>query len=210
GTLTLNQMTVKKIYVNDTILNLDESDLANNETKLLIEGMVLNNDATSTEASKTGDPTEIALIDAGIKFNIFRDELNTAHPRVNELPFDSDRKLMSTVNKYNDKFYVFTKGAIDSIFKVCNKILINGNVEDLTDEMQAKILTASNVMSDDALRVLTLAYKEIDNESIEIDHLEKDLTFVGFVGMIDPPRDEVKPSIVEALKAGITPVMITG
>lgn len=210
GTLTLNQMTVKKLYVNDKIFKVEDSDLTNNENKLLIEGMVLNNDATSTEASKTGDPTEIALIDVGIRFNIFKEELNNEHPRVNEVPFDSDRKLMTTVNKYNDKYYVFTKGAIDSIFNVTNKILINGEIQKLTDDHKAKILAASNEMSDDALRVLTLAYKEIEDEHVEIDSLESDLVFIGLMGMIDPPREEVKPSIETALKAGITPIMITG
>ena len=210
GTLTLNQMTVKKIYVNGKLFKVEDSDLTNNENKLLIEGMVLNNDATSTGSSKTGDPTEIALIDVGTKFNIFKEEINNIHPRVNEIPFDSDRKLMTTVNKYDDKYFVFTKGAIDSIFNVSNKVLINGRVETLTDELKSTILNASNEMSDEALRVLTLAYKEINDEHVEIDSLENDLIFIGLMGMIDPPRDEVKPSIETAQKAGITPVMITG
>lgn len=210
GTLTLNQMTVKKIYVNEKLIPLEDSDLENYENKLLIEGMVLNNDATSTESSKTGDPTEIALIDVGNKFNILKDDLNLKHPRVNEIPFDSDRKLMTTVNKYDDKFFVFTKGAIDSIFNVANKVLINGRIHDLTDEYKTKILSAANEMSDVALRVLTLAYKEVDKDSSDINSLESDLILVGLMGMIDPPREEVKPSIEKAKKAGITPIMITG
>lgn len=210
GTLTINQMTVKKFYLNNTLDTLDKLPLDSKEGNLLLEGMVLCNDATSTETSKTGDPTEIALIDAGGKFNIFQKTLNEEHKRVNEIPFDSDRKLMTTVNKYDSKLKVFTKGAIDSLFKISTKISINGELQPLTEELKRKLLEASNKMSNEALRVLALGYKEIDNENISIDSLEKDLIFVGFMGMIDPPREEVKDSIKLCKNAGITPIMITG
>ncbi|MBD7912117.1 calcium-translocating P-type ATPase, PMCA-type [Clostridium cibarium] len=210
GTLTINRMTVKKTFFNDTLDILDNLDITNNEGKLLVEGMVLCNDATSTEESKTGDPTEIALLDVGIKFNIFKDPLNEEHKRINEIPFDSDRKLMTTLNSYANKYKVFTKGAIDSLFKICTNISINGTISPLTEELKEKLLSKSNEMSDEALRVLGLAYKDIDTPNIPLDDFETNLTFVGLMGMIDPPREEVKSSIELCKGAGITPIMITG
>lgn len=210
GTLTINKMTVKKYFANGELKALDDADVTDTTTKLLMDGMILCNDATSTETSKTGDPTEIALLDVGNKFNIFKTDLNIEHQRVNEIPFDSDRKLMTTMNKYNEKYHTFTKGAIDSILKVSNKILIDGEVKDFTDDIKANILEASNSMSDDALRVLALGYKVLENEHVAIDNLEDDLIFVGLMGMIDPPREEVKGSIELSTKAGIRTIMITG
>lgn len=210
GTLTINKMTVKKYYVNGQIYNLKSIDIKNKETKLLTYGMILCNDATSKDGVQTGDPTEVALIDVGNKINIFKDDLNKEFKRVNEIPFDSDRKLMTTVNSYENKYYVFTKGAIDSILKISNKILINGEIKDFTHKEKSETLNASNLMSDDALRVLALAYKPIDNEHVPIDELENDLIFVGLMGMIDPPREEVKGSIELSKKAGIRTIMITG
>lgn len=210
GTLTINKMTVKKYFANEKLKNLDEVDIKESTSKLLVEGMILCNDATSKDGLQTGDPTEIALLDVGNKFNIFKENLNSIHKRVNEIPFDSDRKLMTTVNKYDNKDFVFTKGAIDSILKISSKILINGSIQDFSDELKANILNASNEMSDEALRVLALGYKIIENEHIEIDSLEKDLIFVGLMGMIDPPRVEVKDSIVKSKNAGIRTIMITG
>lgn len=210
GTLTINKMTVKKYYVNGEINTLDEINLNNDESKILVHGMILCNDATSKNGVQTGDPTEVALIDVGNKLNIFKEDLNTSHERVNEIPFDSDRKLMTTVNSYNNAFTVFTKGAIDSILKISNKILVNGEIKEFTNEEKNKILSASNIMSDDALRVLALGYKNIENEHVAIDELEENLIFVGFMGMIDPPREEVKGSIQVSKNAGIRTIMITG
>ena len=210
GTLTINKMTVKKFYINGETKNLEEIDIKNDESKLLVDGMILCNDATSKDGVQTGDPTEVALIDVGNKINIFKEDLNKAHKRVNEIPFDSDRKLMTTVNTYDKGFNVFTKGAIDSILKISNKILINGEIKDFTKEEKEKVLMASNLMSDDALRVLALGYKVIDTEHVAIDYLEKDLIFVGLMGMIDPPREEVKGSIQVSKNAGIRTIMITG
>ena len=210
GTLTLNVMTIKKCCINNKILSIDDCDLSNHDTKLLFEGMILCNDATSKNGSKTGDPTEIALLDAGIKFDLYKEDLNSLHERVDEVPFDSDRKLMTTVNKYETQFKVFTKGAIDNLLKLSNKILLNGEIIDFTQDKKEQILKFSNLKSDEALRVLGLGYKNIENESISLNSLEKNLVFVGLMGMIDPPRQEVKPSIALCKQAGITPIMITG
>ena len=210
GTLTLNVMTIKKCCINSKILSLDNCDLNNSDTKLLFEGMILCNDATSKDGSKTGDPTEIALLDAGIKFNLYKEDLNSLHVRVDEVPFDSDRKLMTTVNKYESTFKVFTKGAIDNLLEISNKTLLNGEIIDFTQDKKDEILKVSNLMSDEALRVLGLCYKDIQDQNISLNSLEKDLVFVGLMGMIDPPRQEVKPSIALCKQAGITPIMITG
>lgn len=211
GTLTQNKMTVTTVYTNDSYIKESEFNLNDNESKLLVDCMVLCNDATYSEKSKTGDPTEIALLESPFKLNILKEKLEKEFKRIDEIPFDSDRKLMTTVNLVDDKkARVFTKGALDSILSICNKISINGKLLDFSKEYKAKVLENSNIMSDKALRVLAFAYKDISKENIVLDSLEKDLVFIGMVGMIDPPRLEVKDSIKLCKSAGITPVMITG
>lgn len=210
GTLTLNQMTVMKYYLDGNLKSIDDLDINNHYSKILVDGMVLCNDATSEASSKTGDPTEIALLDAGIKFNVFKNDLNKSYQRVEEIPFDSDRKLMTTVNSFEDGYKVFTKGAIDSLFTTCSKVLHNGEIVPLTEEIKKELLKASNSMSDTALRVLGLAYKDLKDKNTSLDSLETDEIFIGLMGMIDPPREEVKDSIELCKKAGITPIMITG
>lgn len=211
GTLTQNKMTVTTVYTNDSYIKESEFNLNDNESKLLVDCMVLCNDATYSEKSQTGDPTEIALLESPFKLNILKEKLEKEFKRIDEIPFDSDRKLMTTVNLVDDKkARVFTKGALDSILSICNKISINGKLLDFSKEYKAKVLENSNIMSDKALRVLAFAYKDISKENIVLDYLEKDLVFIGMVGMIDPPRLEVKDSIKLCKSAGITPVMITG
>ncbi|MDK0614640.1 calcium-transporting P-type ATPase, PMR1-type [Clostridium perfringens] len=211
GTLTQNKMTVTTVYTNDSYIKESDFNLNDNESTLLVDCMVLCNDATYSEKSQTGDPTEIALLESPFKLNILKEKLEKEFKRIDEIPFDSDRKLMTTVNLVDEKkARVFTKGALDSILSICNKISINGKLLDFTKEYKAKVLENSNIMSDKALRVLAFAYKDISKENIVLDSLEKDLVFIGMVGMIDPPRLEVKDSIKLCKSAGITPVMITG
>lgn len=211
GTLTQNKMTVTTVYTNDSYIKESDFNLNDNESKLLVDCMVLCNDATYSEKSQTGDPTEIALLESPFKLNILKEKLEKEFKRIDEIPFDSDRKLMTTVNLVDEKkARVFTKGALDSILSICNKISINGKLLDFSKEYKAKVLENSNIMSDKALRVLAFAYKDISKENIVLDSLEKDLVFIGMVGMIDPPRLEVKDSIKLCKSAGITPVMITG
>lgn len=212
GTLTQNKMTVKKFYTSgsDKLKTVDELDINNISDNLLLKNLMLCNDATYTESSQTGDPTEVALLEMGVKFNILKTDLETSSPRVNEVPFDSDRKLMSTINKQDKNYIVYTKGATDNLLKIANKININGNIKDLTEDLKSEIMKASNSMSDDALRVLGAAYKELDSADIPIDNIEKDLIFIGLVGMIDPPRLEVKDSISTCKNSGIKTIMITG
>lgn len=210
GTLTQNKMTVTKFYTNEHLDDISKIDMHNSVDRLLIENLVLCNDATYSQESKTGDPTEIALLEVGFRHSIMKNDFEKEHIRVNEIPFESDRKLMTTVNKYDDQLYVMTKGAVDNLIKLCNTIYLNGNVVNLTEDMKNEILKQANSMSDNALRVLASAYKIIPSEDIEISYLEKDLTFIGLVGMIDPPREEVKDSILECKKSGIKTIMITG
>lgn len=210
GTLTQNKMTVTKFYTNEHLDDISKIDMRNSVDRLLIENLVLCNDATYSQDSKTGDPTEIALLEVGFRHSIMKNDFEKEHIRVNEIPFESDRKLMTTVNKYDDQLYVMTKGAVDNLIKLCNTIYLNGNVVNLTEDMINEILKQANIMSDNALRVLASAYKIIPSEDIEISYLEKDLTFIGLVGMIDPPREEVKDSILECKKSGIKTIMITG
>lgn len=210
GTLTQNKMTVVKYFTDNKLKEVKEFNINNNGEKLLLESIVLCNDATSTATSKTGDPTEIALLDMGNMFNVFKEELDKTHKRVDEIPFDSDRKLMTTVNSYEDKFNVMTKGATDNLINICTSAYINGEVVPMTEEIKNGFLKVATAMSDDALRVLGAAFKTVNSTHVEVDELEKDLTFIGLVGMIDPPRLEVKDSIEICKTSGIKTIMITG
>lgn len=213
GTLTQNKMTVLKYYTHDAEVDVDihakTLETSNEDAEELIKSFVLCSDATSTEKESTGDPTEIALIVLGNRFGMTKDELNKIFPRVDERPFDSDRKLMSTLNQEEDGFRVHTKGAIDNILKISTKILINGESVTLTEEHKRTLLDKSMEMSNQALRVLGVAFKDTQSK-ISPEEMEKDLIVIGFVAMIDPPRLEVKDSIASAHGAGITSIMITG
>ncbi|HBL06893.1 MAG TPA: ATPase, partial [Clostridium sp.] len=210
GTLTQNKMTVVKYFADNKLKEVKEFNINNDGEKLLLKNIVLCNDATSTATSKTGDPTEIALLDMGNMFNVFKEELDKTHKRVDEIPFDSDRKLMTTVNSYEDKFNVMTKGATDNLINICTSAYINGEVVPMTEEIKNGFLKVATAMSDDALRVLGAAFKTVNSTHVEVDELEKDLTFIGLIGMIDPPRLEVKDSIEICKTSGIKTIMITG
>lgn len=212
GTLTQNKMTVVKNY---TIGNLKDVSVTgenlnpSNDESELIRSLVLCSDATYENGEGTGDPTEIALIVLGEKYNMKKGDLNANHKRVSENPFDSDRKLMSTLNVEGSGYRVHTKGAIDNLLKISTTALVDGKVVPLTKDLKADLLKKTEEMSDAALRVLGVAYKDTTS-MIAPEDMEKDLTIIGIVGMIDPPRLEVKDSIREAKLAGITPIMITG
>ncbi len=212
GTLTQNKMTVVATYTSGKLKDIPqtgENMEASPEEAELIKSLVLCSDATYDNGQGTGDPTEIALIILGNKFGLPRNELHEKYKRVSENPFDSDRKLMSTLNSQDGRYRIHTKGAIDNILKLSSSALINGQVVPLTDALRAEYHKITEEMSDDALRVLGVAYKDTD-QVLEPGDMEKDLTLLGLVGMIDPPRLEVKASIQEAKTAGITPIMITG
>lgn len=213
GTLTQNKMTVLKHYtLNNSVdidIKKDESTTTDDDVKEMIKSFVLCSDATANQDESTGDPTEIALIVLGNRHGMTKSELNDKFPRVDEKPFDSDRKLMSTLNKEGNGYRVHTKGAIDNLLKISTHVLKDGEKIELTDELKQNFLDESIEMSNQALRVLAVAIKDTP-EKIDPKEMEKDLTLIGFVSMIDPPRLEVKASIAAAHGAGINSVMITG
>lgn len=210
GTLTQNKMTVRKLYVNGKVIEADDVDYNDPGQKLLVENLVLCSDATSNAEGSTGDPTEIALIVLGNNHGAEKEALNKLHPREKEAPFESDRKLMSTVNQYGDKYYVMTKGATDNLLKKCTRAFINNEVVPMTDAIYKSFMDVVNEMSENALRVLGSAYKETDSSDMDQEQMESDLIFIGLVAMIDPPRLEVRDSIATCKKSGIKTIMITG
>ena len=209
GTLTQNKMTVKKYYINGEIKNIEDIKYETKEEKFLVNSMVLCNDATSSKDENTGDPTEIALIDVGNNIKIYKSDLERAYKRIDEIPFESDRKLMTTVNENDGVKYIFTKGAVDNLIKLCNKVIIHGKEVDLSEEIRDKILQASIEMSNQSLRVLASSYKTIRG-TLNNESYESEMTFIGLMAMIDPPRSEVKDAIAKCKGAGIKTVMITG
>ena len=201
GTLTQNKMTVVRAYLNEKMVA--EKDITSKDLEFLASGLSLCSNA-SVDNGVYGDPTEVALVEFANKLNKHKDELEKVYPRIDEYPFDSVRKMMSTKHQYEGKEIIFTKGAIDSILKGTNKILIDGKIRNITDKDKANIMAASDKMASDALRVLGLAYKESK------DLTEDNLVFVGLVGMIDPARPEAANAVAIFKKAGITTIMITG
>lgn len=210
GTLTQNKMTVTDFYADGTTDRLDQLDPAKPSHRLLLECMILCNDATYQDGAQTGDPTEIALLAAGDRFGISKNSLEQTHKRVNELPFDSDRKLMTTLNAYGDGYTIMTKGAMDNLLSLSTRIYDGGAVRPITDEDREAIAAHAHGMSEKALRVLGAACREVPDRHIPVDEMEQDLTFIGLFGMIDPPRPEVADSISTCKQAGIRTVMITG
>lgn len=201
GTLTQNKMTVVKAYLNGKFVEGDE--LVSKECSLLASGLSLCSNA-SVDNGLYGDPTEIALVEYANKLDLHKDYLEKKYPRINEIPFDSVRKMMSTQHEYEGKKVIFTKGAIDSILKNADRILEDGKERKITAKDKENIMAASDKMAVSALRVLGLAYRESN------DLKEEQLIFIGLVGMIDPPRPEAKNAVSIFKKAGITTIMITG
>ena len=212
GTLTQNKMTVQKVFTNSKLINVEDiKDLSNEGKKLMYVCSLCNDTKIGENNTLTGDPTETALIDLGMKINFELDDVLKL-PRVKEYPFDSDRKLMTTVNKVGDKYIAYTKGGIDELLAKCNSYEINGEIKTDLENYKPEIEKFNMEMAKDALRVLAMAYKELDHEPTdeEMKNIEQDLTFVGMVGMIDPPREEVKAAVEKCKTAGIKTVMITG
>lgn len=217
GTLTQNKMTVVGAYTNMNYQTLDQFDQSNMTSRRFAEFGVLCNDTqiktTGSETEFIGDPTETGLVDFAFKIGMNPLELKSEYVRLNEIPFDSDRKLMTTVNRLNDAHFVITKGAPDVFIAKATHIEIDGIVEPFTEAMKQKVLHQNEEMSSMALRVLAVGYREIpenDVHEITIDNAERDFVFLGLYGIIDPAREEAKPAIAECFMAGIKPVMITG
>ncbi|MGL5268178.1 MAG: cation-translocating P-type ATPase [Spiroplasma sp.] len=212
GTLTENKMTVTKYYLKDDIEESETLKLTTSQKKLFLECLVLDNNSSLSHNKIIGDPTEAALLKWAEDLKINSNSLQNIYPRIHELPFDSDRKLMSTINKYHDKNYLFIKGAPDNLLERCSYLLIDDEKVKMTAAFKAKINEQLHTMSNQALRVLGAAYKEIkqNHDFNDLDYMESNLTFLGLVGMIDPPRKEVKDALINAKAAGINTKMITG
>ena len=213
GTLTQNKMTVEKIFINGEIQDISNmSDKVDNDLQQLVYANMLCNDTKiAKDGTLTGDPTETALVDMAFKLG-FDGVIYDNAPRLNEIPFDSDRKLMTTLNENNNKYIIYTKGGVDELLKRCKNYLYKGEIK--TDlENYANIIREKNEeMAKNALRVLACAYKEIPEipTDEEMQNEESNLTFIGLVGMIDPPREEAKKAVEKCKTAGIKTVMITG
>lgn len=204
GTLTQNKMTVVEAYADGKIVKREEfASVGLQDFPLLAEGMCLCSNAT-VEEGVYGDPTEIALVNFAMEIGRKKSELESLSPRIDELPFDSERKMMTTVHNGKSGNVGFTKGALDSILKHTTKILENGEIRPITEADVEKIYETNSYFSDKALRVLALATKETDVPD------ENDLTFVGLVAMVDPARPEAKGAVAKFKRAGIVTVMITG
>ncbi|HEO8231869.1 TPA: calcium-translocating P-type ATPase, PMCA-type [Streptococcus agalactiae] len=210
GTLTMNQMTVEKVYTNGVLQSSSEEISVDNNTLRI---MNFSNDTKIDPSGKLiGDPTETALVQFGLDKNFDVREVLKNEPRVAELPFDSDRKLMSTIHKESDgRYFIAVKGAPDQLLKRVTKIEDNGLVRDITAEDKEAILNTNKELAKQALRVLMMAYKyETQIPTLETDIVESDLVFSGLVGMIDPERPEAAEAVRVAKEAGIRPIMITG
>ena len=214
GTITQNKMTVREVYFNKTSYstNVENKTL---ESEKLLKCMALCNDAKKQKDTYLGDPTETALVQYAEKFNLNKKTLENKFKRIGEIPFDSVRKLMTTVNIEDNKVVQYTKGAVDELLALCTHILEDGKVRKITVQDIENIKKANTEMGKKALRVLAYATKEL-NIAAESNHVdsekikESDLTFIGLSGMIDPPRDEVFDALIKCREAGMRAIMITG
>ncbi len=210
GTLTQNKMTVQKVFVDGKVLDHDSLDHDKTLEKNLILMALLCNDAVTVENKEIGDPTEVALVNLGEVYELDELIIRDQYPRLGEVPFDSDRKLMSTIHQFNDKYIMLTKGALDVLLSRTVKVETSEGIMDFTEEHKKEIEEINRKFSMDGLRVLSFAYKEIsEGKEITLED-EYDLIFVGLIAMMDPPRNESKEAVEKCIKAGIKPVMITG
>ena len=211
GTLTQNKMTVEKVFCDDELQDVKKVNTTEDFKKLVYNCMLCNDSRLLEDGQLAGDPTETALVDMAFKLD-YEQSIYRENPRVEEVPFDSERKLMTTVNKKNGKYIVYTKGGLDEILRKCDSYLYKGSVRHNLSDYAEWIRTNNEHMANEALRVLAFAYKEIDHvpSKYEMENLESGLTFIGMVGMIDPPREEAKKAVEKCKHAGIKTVMITG
>ena len=210
GTLTQNKMTVEDFYVYGKNVPVKDIDMCDSEIKRLVSYSVLCNDSIVEDGQEIGDPTETALVSAAEKAGMSVKENREIYKRLSEIPFDSDRKLMSTLHNIDGKYVMIVKGAEDVIEGRVTKVWSDGKEEEITEKVRKDVEKQNERFSEEGLRVLGFAYKEFDTEKeLEFED-EKDLTFLGLVAMMDPPREESKVAVGECIRAGIKPVMITG
>ncbi|WP_297404774.1 cation-translocating P-type ATPase [uncultured Cetobacterium sp.] len=211
GTLTQNKMTVKNLFVGLKNVDINNFNCENSLERQILEYSMLCNDAVISNGEEIGDPTEVALIKLGKRLEKSECQLRKEVKRLKELPFDSERKMMSTLHKIYGKYYMITKGAPDVILNKSVKVLLeNDEIKDISSHTMEKIKKANGDYAEKGLRVLAFAIKEINSDREILLEDEKDFTLIGLISMIDPPREESKEAVAECIKAGIKPVMITG
>ena len=210
GTLTQNKMTTKQIFVDNKLIECENINLNDNVHNSLMNAAILCNDSTSKDGTEIGDPTEVALVNLGHVHSIKEDEFRNTYKRLNEIPFDSDRKLMSTLHNIDNKFIMYTKGAFDVLLDRLTHIKTSNGITKITENDKEKIIDTNRYLSENGLRVLAFAYKELDkNKELELSD-EYNYTFLGLISMIDPPRKESANAVKDCIRAGIKPIMITG
>ena len=210
GTLTQNKMTVQKVYVDNKLIEGRELKKDNLAHRFLINNALLCNDSVTVEGKEIGDPTEVALVNLGEELHLDELVIREKYQRISEIPFDSDRKLMSTVNIVNNKQVLFTKGALDVLINKVNYVADSHGIRKLNDEERKEIISVNKQLSEQGLRILTFAYKELQDKEEITKEDENDYVFTGLISMIDPPRVESKDAVHKCIMAGIKPVMITG
>ncbi len=210
GTLTQNKMTVQQIYTGSETLDVQQMDISKQLHRYMLYNSLLSNDSSIVDGKGIGDPTEYALVEMGRKVGIDEVWLRGVMPRIEELPFDSDRKLMSTKYRLHGIPTVLTKGAVDVLLDRVDNIRLDDQIVPITEEHKKEILDKNMEFSNNGLRVLAFAYKEVPEDDILTLEDETGYTFLGLISMIDPPREESKEAVSDAKRAGIKPIMITG
>ena len=206
GTITQNKMKIMEVYCDDKLFKSE--DKIDNE--LFINMLALNNDVSENDGFYIGDPTEVAIYEYCIEQGLDIQEVRNTYKRIDEVPFDSIRKMMSTINQKDDNIQMITKGSFDSIIDKCTHIIVDGKLKKITNDKKRELKNIEVEESNKAYRVLAYAYRNLDLTFKQEKDIEKDLIFIGMVGMIDPPRDNVRESIEMCKKAHIKPIMITG
>ena len=210
GTLTQNKMTVENYYVNGESVCSEEIDLKDPAQRELLMFSMLCNDSTNHDGQEIGDPTETALINLGSLLGEDYAQVRDEHPRLSEVPFDSDRKLMSTEHFIDGRYVMVVKGAVDVLLDRMSHIQDGDILRKITEEDRVRIEVQNKHFSENGLRVLAFAFKTLEQEQGLTLNDENDLTFLGLISMMDPPRVESKDAVAECIKAGIKPIMITG
>lgn len=210
GTLTQNKMTVQNVYVDGQTINPNQLDLKNQLHRYLLYNALLTNDSSIVEGKGIGDPTEYSLLEMGRSIDLNEETFRELMPRIAEIPFDSDRKLMSTEYRLHGVPTLMTKGALDVLLDRTSHIRTSEGIRPITEEDKAQILAKNMEFSENGLRVLAFGYKEVEVEGSLALTDENDYIFIGLISMMDPPREESKAAVADAKRAGIKPIMITG
>lgn len=210
GTLTQNKMTVQDIYIDGRIIRKEDLDIHNQLHRYLLYNAILTNDSTIVDGKGIGDPTEFSLVKMARDIDLQDEAIRDIMPRLEEIPFDSDRKLMTTKYRLHGVPTILTKGALDILLDRTSRIRTSEGIRPMTEEDKKEILETNLHFSENGLRVLAFGYKETDEDDVLTLEDETDYIFIGLISMMDPPREESAAAVADAIRAGIRPVMITG